>query len=930
MLKADFLVAAATLAFAVAGGAKAAQAPGAAAPQAQIGPAPQVDSRPAPQARGAVTAETKSQPGRVIGSAPDGVLRDTLPNGLRVVVVPDRLAPVVTTELNYLVGSNDAPAGYPGTAHALEHMMFRGSAGLDRDQLSELGALLGGSYNADTTETVTQYFYTVPALDLEVALRMEASRMNGLSLKQEDWDKERGAIEQEVSRDLSSPFYTYLSQLQAISFAGTPYAHDALGTRPSFDKTDAKLLRGFYETWYAPNNAILVIVGDVDGPRALAQVRAVFGAIPRRNVPAHADFTLQPVQAATLHLPTDLPVGVVTLAYRMPGLKSKDFAVADILGDVLGSQRGALYGLVPAGRALLSEFAYQPKSEVGYSVALAGFPKGGDPAPLLADLRGVIADIVKNGVPPDLVAASRRQELAQLAFKNDSISGLAESWSRALAFQGADSPDDLARQYASVTVADVDRLARETLTPEHAVTAILTPVDHGKPVAGGGFGGAESFGTPPSKPVALPDWASSALETLTLPPQAKQPSVSVLANGLRLIVQPEHVGHTISVFGQVRQVTDMQEAPGQEGVADLASSLFSYGTKSLDRLAYQKALDDIAAQASAGAGFSLKVLTPQFEAGMKLLADNELHPAFPAEAFGVVRQQTAQGLAGLLHSPDYLVGRALKAALAPARDPSLRQATPATVMALTPPALDAFYRAAYRPDLTTIVVAGDVTPELARHVVDETFGSWHADGKTPAIDLPPVGPNTRSAARIADPTSVQDSATLAETIPVSVTDPRRFTLMLGNTILGGGFFSRLYSDLRIRTGYVYSVESALSWHRTRSDYTVSFGCDPQNVDRARALIARDIAAMQTAPVSDLELTRAKAQMLRHIPMQLASIDGIAETYLRLTDLGLPLDTLDVAARQVFAATPADIQAAFRADLRPDDLVQIVRGPPPAP
>ncbi len=284
------------------------------------------------------------------GSVPDGVLRATLDNGLRVVIVPDRLAPVVTTELNYLAGSNDAPSGFPGTAHALEHMMFRGAAGLDRDQLSELGALLGGDYNADTTETVTQYFYTVPAANLGVALHVEALRMRGLNLDQADWEHERGAIEQEVSRDMSSPIYTYLSQLQAILFAGTPYEHDALGTRPSFDKTDAKLLRDFYDNWYAPNNAILVIAGDVQPDQALALVRTAFGGVPRRDIPAHAPITVSPVLPKMLSLPTDLPVGVVTLAYRMPGLTAHDFAVADILSRRAGqrARRALRHG---AGRA---------------------------------------------------------------------------------------------------------------------------------------------------------------------------------------------------------------------------------------------------------------------------------------------------------------------------------------------------------------------------------------------------------------------------------------------------------------------------------------------------------------------------------------------------------------------------------------------------
>ncbi len=876
-----------------------------------------------------VTAAAPAQAADPIAQ-PDGVVRATLSNGLRVVVVPDKLAPVVTTELSYLAGSNDAPAGFPGTAHALEHMMFRGSEGLDRDQLSELGALLGGVYNASTTETVTRYTYTVPSDDLGVALHSEALRMAGLSIKPEDWEQERGAIEQEVSRDLSSPFYTYMSQAQALLFAGTPYDHDALGTRPSFDKTDAALLRRFYETWYAPNNAILVIAGDVQPQAVLAEAQAAFGAIPRRDVPPHAAIVVGPVQPSTLTFPTDFPVGLVTLAYRMPGLKAADFAAADILGDVIGSRRAALYGLVPAGRALLSQFTFRAKSDVGMGLAIAAFPKGADPAPLLADMRQVLADAAQNGVPADLVEASKRQEVAQLAFATDSISGLATAWSNALAFAGAESPDDVARAYQAVTPADVNRLARELLDPDHAITAILTPRSAAQPGTSAGFGGAESFDSVPDHPVTLPPWASAALASLHLPDPGAPPDVSVLPNGLRLIVQPEHVSHTVSVYGRVREEPSIEVPAGKEGVSQLTRELFSYGSTGHDRLAFRKALDDIAATASAGPGFSLKVLTAEFEHGMQLLAENELHPAFPAAAFTVTQRQLAQSLGGLLQSPDYLASRAASRATVPPEDPTLRQATPATVAALSLEDVAAYYAAAYRPDLTTMVVVGDVTPEEARRVVADTFGGWQAHGPTPSIDLPGVPPSASSQTQVADESSLQDSVSLVETFSTPVDSPDRYTLMLGNTILGSGFSSRLYSDLRVKTGYVYTVNSSVEWSRTRGEYSVTFGADAQNVAKARQLVVRDIRDMQHSLVSDAELARAKAQVLRRLPMQRASVPAIAAGYLRLVDLGLPLELQQIAGQRYLAITAADIQRTFAAALRPDDLAEVVKGPPVTP
>ncbi|HEX7955142.1 MAG TPA: pitrilysin family protein, partial [Burkholderiales bacterium] len=285
------------------------------------------------------------------------VVRDTLANGLRVVIVRNTLAPVVSTNVSYLVGADETPPGFPGTAHALEHMMFRGSPGLTADQLADIASIMGGEFNAQTRQTATQYFYTVPAEDVDVALQIEALRMQGVLATQADWERERGAIEQEVAQDLSSPQYVLSTRLREALFAGSTYAHDALGTRASFDATTAAMLGEFHDRWYAPNNAILVIVGDIDPLATLAKVQKLFGPIAARTLPARPEFRLEPVVAQTLHLESDLPYGLQVIAMRLPGIDSPDFAAAEVLADVLSSERGELYGLVSQGKALGVSFA---------------------------------------------------------------------------------------------------------------------------------------------------------------------------------------------------------------------------------------------------------------------------------------------------------------------------------------------------------------------------------------------------------------------------------------------------------------------------------------------------------------------------------------------------------------------------------------------
>jgi zinc protease len=858
------------------------------------------------------------------------ITRATLKNGLRVVIVRNTLAPVVTTQLNYLVGSNEAPPGFPGMAHALEHMMFRGSPGLSAAQLSNLIAAMGGNFNANTQQVVTQYYFTVPASDLETALNIEAVRMRDVLSTAELWRQERGAIEQEVARDLSNPEYLFYSRLLEKMFLGTPYAHDALGTRPSFQKTTGKMLKDFYKKWYVPNNAILVIVGDVDPPTALATVKRLFEPIPRRTVPARATIRLQPLKPASIEIDSDLAYGIAAVAYRLPGSKDPDFAAGIVLADTLDSRRGDLYRLAAEGKTISGGFDAVALPDAGFGYANAAFPREQDSSALIAEMKRIVADYVAKGFPADLVEATKRREVAEAEFRRNSISGLAAEWSQALAVEGRNSPDDDIEAIKKVTLADVNRVAQKYLLNDNAVVVVMTPRESGEPVASqGGRAGGESFAPKQTKSVPLPAWAKKTLSPLAIPTSTVDPKVTVLPNGLRLIVQPETISDTVSVYGRVKNRAEVQVPPGKEGVDQLLDHLFSYGSVKLDRLAFQEALDEIGAKAEAGTNFSLQVLPERFERGVELLADNLLRPAFPETAFKALQQRTRQAVAGQLQSPVYLSQRAFLQAIYPEKDPTLRQATPETVGSLKLEDVLAYYEKVFRPDLTTIVVVGKVTPDQAQAVIEKYFGAWKAAGPKPETDLPPVPRNKASASVVPDRSRVQDEVSLGQTFELTRQHPDYYALQLGLQVLSGGFYaSRLYQDLRERTGLVYSIDARLQSGKTRSVFTVSYACDPGNVAKARALVERNLGDLQTKPVTAVELQQAKILLLRRIPLSESSIHGIAGGLLDRSMRDLPLDEPITAAKRYAAFTASDVQAAFAKWLKLEDLAQVVLGPNP--
>jgi zinc protease len=294
----------------------------------------------------------------------------------------------------------------------------------------------------------------------------------------------------------------------------------------------------------------------------------------------------------------------------------------------------------------------------------------------------------------------------------------------------------------------------------------------------------------------------------------------------------------------------------------------------------------------------------------------------------VMQHRQAGVAAGTIKSPGFLNGIHLSKALLPANDPGLRYATPKSIGSLSLADVKAYYKQTFRPDMTTIVVIGDVTPEQARKVVEANFGSWKAIGSKPDVDYPAAPLNKPGQFHTPDSSAVQDSVTLSEMIDMTENSPDRYAVMLGNDILGGGFGSILMHDLRIKGSLVYGVSSAASLDKHRGRFSVSYGSDPDKVGKARAMVVRDIKQMQTTPVSADALHAAKGKILRQLQLGQSSFGAIAGNLLSLSEQGKPLDSSEIAAHKYYDMTADQIQAAFKKYLRADGFVTAVKGPVP--
>jgi zinc protease len=878
----------------------------------------------------AVVAQASAAP--PTGSSSD-VLKATLRNGLTVVIVRNTLAPVVSTDMSYLVGSRDDPRDVPGMAHAQEHMMFRGTKNLATAELGTIATALGGDFNAQTSSMTTQYQFTVPAADLDAVLRIESDRMRDVLDLQSQWQNERGAIEQEVARDEAAPGGDFFTDAQAIAYKGTVYEHPGVGTKASFDALTGPRIKSFYQRWYAPNNAVLVIAGNVDPQRTLAAVRARFEAIPTKAIPEHEAAHFAPLKRTVLKRTTTLAYPLAAIGFRLPGLDSPDFLPSFVLQGVLGSNRGALHQLGDDGLALEGEWTSMPyvkEAQLGF--AIAALSPGTEPDTMVRKLEGIMTNFRDHGVPSELFESTKRRLVADQELSRNSISSLASDWADTIAVDREPSIAYEQELIGRVTLADVNRVAKRYLDVNHAVVGSLTPsagASQSQPPAPAGQTRENPLGK--QQPVThLPAWGNGLLHDVAVPGTNLAPQQSKLPNGMTLIVQPESISDTVFVYGMVKTAPSLQEPPGKEGVSRVLEGLYQYGTQSLDRQSFQRALDGIDSSIGGGSSFGMQTTSRNYDRAVALLAQTELQPRFDQATFDVVRRRAIDALQTELNSSHSIALQRAAQKLLPFNDPELRQPTVAGMQALSLDDVKSYYAKTMRPDLATIVVVGNVGAQQARSSIERAFGGWRANGPTPVVDLPPVPINPPGEVKVPLPNIHQDYVTLEQLVPLPRSAPQYYPLLLGNTVLGGGSLgpeqSRLFRDIRQNAGLVYSIDSQFVSSGARSRFSIEFACAQGNESRIESLVGDELAQLRKDPIGDFELSLMKASMVRRTVLGDSSTAQIGQGLLTAATSGLPLDQSHVDAQRLLATDARAIQDAFANYIHPENFVRTIEGP----
>ncbi|MEQ8965110.1 MAG: pitrilysin family protein [Azospirillaceae bacterium] len=410
----------------------------------------------------------------------------TLDNGLQVVVVTNRLAPVVSHMIWYRAGSADEPAGKSGVAHVLEHMMFQGTEEVPDGQFSRIVARNGGNDNAFTSSDFTAYWQNVAADRLELVMELEADRMTGLALDPQDFATERDVvIEERKQRIDNDPASRLGEQMSAALWRNHPYGTPIIGWQEELERLELADLQAFYDRWYAPNNAVLIVTGDVDAETVRPLAERFYGPIPAEDVPSRTRPPEPDFRSETRVVLRDADVRqpLWRRYYAAPSYATAEGDTAyalEVLSEILGGgSTSRLYtALVVEDRIAVQAGTWYRATALDDTtfIAYAAPAEGVDPGHVESTLEAEIGRLIEEGVSAEELAAAKERLRIEAVYARDSLRSASYSFGQALATgRTAADVEDWPNRIEAVTAEQVVAAARAVLDPARSVTGTLLP-----------------------------------------------------------------------------------------------------------------------------------------------------------------------------------------------------------------------------------------------------------------------------------------------------------------------------------------------------------------------------------------------------------------------------------------------------------------------
>ena len=863
-----------------------------------------------------------------------------LANGLTVLVHEDHKAPIVAVSTWYNVGSKDEPKGKTGFAHLFEHLMFNGSENLPGDYFTYLQQIGATDYNGTTWFDRTNYFQTVPKAAIERALFMESDRMGYLlgAVTQDKLDNQRGVVQNEKRQGDNAPGGLVEYEVLGNLFPeGHPYHHSTIGSMADLDAASLADVKQWFIDKYGPNNAVLVLAGDITAAEAQPLVEKYFGAIKQGpvNTPAAADVPTLPAPKSIV-MKDRVAAVQIQRNWAVPGLLSDELAALGLGGSILGGLASSRLDNILVRNEKLAvavTAGLQPFHRIGMFEVTATVKPGVDPALVEQRLDQIIADFIANGPTEDEVRRAATREVAGRIRGLEQVGGFG---GKAVALaEGQVYANDsnfykrTLDQYAAMTPASVRAAMQQWLT-RPAFTVRLEPGERPPYV--------EAQAAPKKK-------ASADIRTPRIPREVPPIGSAVpldfpeiahvqLSNGVK-VAYAQRAAVPMTQVALSFDAGFAADAPDARGLQNLTIGLLDEGADGMtsQQIAEEQERLGAVIGASGGADRStvgMSALSANLAPSLDLLADLVQRPTFDPAEIERVRTQVLTAIAQEQKNPSSMGARVLPALLYGESHPYATTATgrAEAVKAFTRDQIVDFTRRWLRPDNLEIFVVSSLPRAEIQPLLEARFGTWAAPAEPKGVKnfmAPPARPSSERIVLVDRPGSPQSVILAGQVTPI---DPRgEFAAISGaNDVLGGNFLSRINMNLRETKGWSYGVRGTAQLTAHLVPYLISAPVQADRTADSIRELSKDLRAfLGNKGVTEEELSRTIASRINQLPGQFETSDAVLSAMQTNALYGRPDNYYELLADKYRVQTRATLDAALRGALDPNGFVWVVVG-----